>query len=1090
MNYLLYHIRSIMQLSIKINRLAIVSFALFVCSSLTAQQNSTSRDTTKIIEIDRSNRSGRKEDGFTITGTIKEAASGKPLPAINITVPEFSAALTDDHGQFSIQVPGYDATIFISGEGFQSKEIALRGRKNLAASLYEETFNSVYDNVYLPFGTKPRNQAVQAAISANTEGNWNRNIETPDSYLQGKVAGLQATMRSGTPNTGAFVNLRGYNSLYGTNQPLVVVDGVIYDINDYGNSLISGHYTNALAQIDVKDIENITVIKDGVSTYGTKGANGVILITTTHATQQATKIDFAAYAGVNFMPKKLPVMQASDYRVYLSDVLKSRWPADQVQSRPYMNDDPSNPEYYRYHNNTDWQNEVFKNAANSNYYLKVTGGDNIAKYALSMGYLKNAGVTRNTSLTKYNVRFNAELNLSKRLTATSNLSYTYYEQFLKDQGLALKTNPIYLALIKAPILNKNEVSDKGAVSPNLADTDTFGVSNPAAAINNMIDNSKTYRFFGSLQFNYKLAKYITLATIFGITVDEVREQLFIPSKGIANDTLRNAVADNRLGGQPKRIFAIFNDTYADYTRTFNRINRLKVRAGLRYLYSSNEQDIELGYNSATDDFISVGTGANALRRTGGDMGKYSWINTYIGAEYARNDKYFLTVNFAVDGSSRFGTQLPSGLNSSKFPEGIQMSGHNFALMPSIGASWLVSSENFMAAMPAIDMLKLRASFSRTGNDDIGNYTAKQSYVSQNLLGLQGLVRGNIANPSLVWESNNKSNLGLDITVLNERLSMSVDAFKNATSNMITYEPVFTASGYNYVITNSGSMKTKGIDLGINGRLINKNSLKWDIGITIASYKNTITRLPGEEVFTSFGGATVLTKVGSAANLFYGFKTNGVFVSDAEATATGLSKRTQNGSVASLKGGDIKFIDINGDKIIDENDRQVIGNPNPHYFGAFNNKVTWKRLSLEAIFSFTKGNQLYNGVRAVLESASGTNNQLVSVVNRWRADGQLANIPRATWGDPVGNNDFSDRWIEDGSYLRLKMVSLDYALPLKAMKLIKYANIYLTGTNLFTFTKYLGFDPEFQASESILSRGIDIGLEPLYKSIVAGVRIGL
>ncbi len=1084
---LLYHIGTIMKLSRKLlHQVAFLSVSLFFCNSLVAQQTRPGTDTVKIFTAIAQDNNGQKE--CQITGIIKEAASGKPLPGINISVPDFAAALTNDNGRFSIRVPGCNATIFVSGEGFQAKEIALKGRKNIEASLYEETFNSIYDNINLPLGTKPRNQSVNAATAVNTEGNWNRSMETPDSYLQGKVAGLQATMRSGTPNTGAYLNLRGYNSLYGSNQPLVVVDGVIYDINDYGNSIISNHYTNALAQIDAKDIENITVIKDGVSAYGTKGANGVILITTTHATQLATKIDFAVYAGINFSPKKLPVMSASDYRTYLSDVMKTRgWTADQVQSQPFMNDDPSNPDYYRYHNETDWQHEVFNNSSSSNYYLKITGGDNIAKYALSMGYQKNAGITRNTDLTKYNVRFNADLNLSRKLTATTNLSYTYYEQFLKDQGLAVKTNPIYLSLVKAPFLNKNEVSDNGAVSPNLADTDSFGVGNPSAAIGNMINNSKAYRFFGSLQFNYKPAKYVTLGTLVGITVDEVREQLFVPGKGIANDTLSNAIARNRLGGQPKRIFSLYNDTYADFTRTFNRVHRTKIRAGMRYLYSANEQDIELGYNSATDDFITVGTGANALRKTGGDIGKYSWINTYLAADYALNDKYFLALNLAVDGSSRFGTELP---DRTGFTKALNISGHNFAVMPSIGASWLISSESFMSGLKAIDVLKLRASMSRTGNDDIGNYTARQSYVSQNLLGLQGLMRGNIANPKLLWESSNKVNLGLDVAMLNERLNVSVDVFRNNTSNMLSYDPVFAASGFDYVIANNGAMKTEGIDLTISGRLVNTNSLKWDMGFTVAFYKNTITALPGNQVFTSFGGATVFTQTGSPANLFYGFKTNGVFSSDAEAASAGLSKKARDGATAALKGGDIEFIDVNGEKIIDDNDRQVIGNPNPDCFGAFNSKITWKGLSMEAIFSFSKGNQLYNGIRAALESVSGTNNQLLSVLNRWRADGQVTNIPKAAWGDPLGNSGFSDRWIEDGSYLRMKVLALSYAIPLKTVKFVKYASVYVTGNNLLTFSKYLGYDPEFQASESILSRGIDVGMEPLYKSVVAGIRIGL
>jgi TonB-linked SusC/RagA family outer membrane protein len=1061
-------------------KLTVLGVLVLAYTSLSAQQ----QDSVTIATIQTSDK------GVTVTGVITDAATKKPLPAINISIPGYSAALTDDNGKFTIAAPDYKVTLFVTAEGFQSKEIALKGRKIVSASLYEERFTSIYDNINLPIGVKPQNQAVHAIGSVNTEGNWNRNNEIPDSYLQGKVAGLQPIMRSGTPNAGAYMLLRGYNSLYGTNQPLIIVDGMIFDTEDIGASLISGHYTNALATIDVKDIESITVIKDAVSTYGTKAANGVILITTTHVRQLATRIDAAIYGGINFRPKELPVMKASDYRVYLSDVLQSRgWVSDQIQGQPYMNDDPSNPDYYRYHNETDWQDQVMENSPTSNMYLKVTGGDNIAKYALSMGYMKNAGIITNTGLTKYNVRFNGDLNLSRRLTSSANLSYAYYEQDLKDQALASKTSPLYLALTKAPFLHTNEVSETGAVSPNIAETDILGVGNPLAAVNSIKDNSKVYRFFGSINFKYQLTKAVSLYSLVGVNVNEVREQTFVPRKGIANDSIPGAIADSRLGGQAKRLFALYNDTYVDYTKTFNRVHKLQARAGVRYLSYKNEQDNQNGFNSATDQFISVGTGISTLRRTGGDFGQYNWLNTYLGADYSLHSKYFLSYNMAFDASSRFGSDIPNALN---------VGGANLAVLPSVGISWIISSENFMASNHFFDLLKLRASYGKTGNDDIGNYTSKQLYVSQNLLGLQGLVRSNIANPALQWESNTKANLGLDATIFKERISISVDIYQNKTDHMLAYEPVNPASGYNYAITNSGAMKTRGTDLSLNARIINTKSVKWDLGILLSEQTNRVTKLPGNAIFSSFGGATILTAVGLPADIFWGYKTGGVYATDAE--ATGIYKRVLS-ELVPFRGGDVRFLnayDAPGDTlangtrvtVIDENDRTHIGNPNPDFTGGFSNRISYKNFSFEALFTFSKGNKVYNGVRAALESGATTNNQLESMTNRWRAPGQITNIPKATYGDPLGNSSFSDRWIEDGSFIRLKYVSLSYTFPFKQTSLIKSSTIYITSNNLFTFTKYLGYDPEFQAAESILARGIDIGLEPNHRSVIAGIRIGL
>jgi TonB-linked SusC/RagA family outer membrane protein len=1020
--------------------------------------------------------------GIKVTGTVKEASTGKLLSGISISVPRYSAALTDDKGSFSINVPDNSTSLMVSGPGYQRREVPLKGRSSVDISLFEDSFTSVFDEAGMPFGNEPLNQIAHSVTSINTGGNWERAVETPDTYLQGRVAGLNVVRRSGTPSIGADLLLRGYNSLYGTNQPLYVVDGVIYDVNSYGNSLITGHATNPLADIDIKDIDNITVIKDGASMYGTRGANGVILITTGRAVDVATKIDFAAYGGFNSVVQQIPVMQAGDYRTYLSDLLKT-YPLsdDQIQALPYMNDNPSNPDYYRYHNQTNWKNQVMKNSFNQNYHLKVTGGDDIATYALSLGSTSNKGIITKTGLTRYFMRFNANFKLSSKLTANANLAFTSSEQILKDQGINTKTNPLYLGLIKAPFLPINQIGDDGAQSPNLADTDIFGISNPAAAIQKIQDINKNYRFSGSVGLYYDLTKNIKISTIIGLTFDKVRENIFIPNNGIAHDTLSLAIATNRSGSNVQRLFSLYNDSRISYNQTFNYIHDLSVNAGARYNTSSSQADYGLGYNSATDDFVSVGNGVNALRKVGGEVGDWNWLNMYLNADYKLKSRYFLSFNVAIDGSSRFGKKIAE-------PMILTINKNKFAVLPSVGAGWLVSSENFMSQVKFIDMLKLRASFGLVGNDDIGNYNARQYYVSQNLLGIQGLVRGNIANPALKWETITKQNAGIDIAFMNERLSLSLDFFRNITTDMITYEPVNTATGFKYAVTNNGGMKTSGVELAINGRLIN-SALKWDIGLILMTAKNRISKLPDFRMLTEFGGATILTEVGKAANLFYGYKTNGIFISDAEASGAGLSYRNSDGTLSPFLAGDVRFVDADGNKTIDENDMQVIGNPNPEFTGSISNVVSWKRFTFDALITFSKGNDIFNYTRSVLESMKGPDNQTLNVINRWRTNGQVTTVPRASWGDPSGNARFSDRWIEDGSYLRLRTISLTYDIPIREGLLIKYARIYATGNNLVTLTKYLGYDPEFSATGSIFTKGIDVGLEPQFRSVQLGVRIG-
>jgi len=1018
-----------------------------------------------------------------VKGTVTDAASHQPLRAIRVKYKDYSASITDSAGGFTLKVPSSNVTIVMQGEGYQTKEVALKGRRTVVASLYEDTYTSYFDAANLPFGPQSVNRTPFAVSSVQSTHNWTNAAETPDAFLQGKVAGLNMIRRSGTPSVGADIFLRGISSLYGTNQPLIVVDGVIYDNKDYGGSLVSNSYTNPLAFIDIKDIDNITVIKDGSSTYGTKGGNGVINITTARAKELGTKIDVAAYGGVNFAPAKLPVLDAAQYRTYLTDLLQSSGATQsQITSLPYMNDDPSNPEYYRYHNQTDWQNQVLDNGSLQNYYIKVSGGDNIARYALSLGYLSNSGVIKQTNLDRYHTRFNADLNLSKRMTATANLSFTYNDRQLKDQGEAYKTNPLYVALIKSPLIGVNEMSSSGVKSPDITDTDIFNTSNPVALVNSMTGLNRNYRFQGSVGFNYMVSKAVNINTIFAVSVDKVRENLFIPRKGVVDDTLENGtLIDSRLGAQTKRILSVFTDTRISYDKLFNNIHHLSAGAGVRFLAPKTEQDIETGANSATDQLRSVGNGVATLRRTSGDLSKYRWLNTYLGADYSLLDKYFVSLNLAVDGSSRFGDDVTNALH---------INGNSFAVMPSLAAAWLISSENFMANSKRIDMLKLRASYGMSGNDDIGNYTAQQYYISQNFLGTQGLVRGSFENNQLQWESVHKANIGIDAAFFNERLNVTLDGYKNMTYKMVVDETLPTAAGITHALTNTGTMKTVGAEASLTGRLVNNTSLKWDLGLNIAHYKSTVNRLPEPySIVTYYAGGNILSTLKNTPNLFYGYKTNGVYSSDAEAATDGLGVRQSTGAIVPFKGGDMRFIDANGDKLIDNSDRQVIGDPNPDFFGSVTNSIAWKDLRLDAYFTFTRGNDIYNYTRRQLESQSNYNNQTTAVINRWRNNGQLTEIPRASFGDPVGNSSFSDRWIEDGSYFRLRAATLSYYLPIRS-DFLRYSVVYVTGNNLFTLTKYLGFDPEMSSTSSPLGQGVDLVLEPQYRSVQVGVRFGL
>jgi len=1023
-------------------------------------------------------------DTLRVSGIVLNAVTKSPLVGAYISYKDFGAGITDSLGHFSIAVPDDRVSLLIKLDGYADRMEPLKGRRNLEILLQSVNMGDYYNELASPIGQTRRLKTTGASENIDTKGNWTDHSTSVDDYLQGRIAGLNAIRRSGTPGMGANLFIRGFNSLYASNQPIIIVDGVYFDNGTYGTPLNNGYYNNPLSYIDIKDIDNITVIKDATSTYGAKGANGAIIITTSRAHEEATSIDAVLSGGTSFRPKEIPVMDAGDFRSYLAEMLQSKGLSDhEISGLSYMNDSLSNPDYYNVHNNTSWQDRVFDNSYMQNAYLKIAGGDNIAKYALTIGYGNNKSPLNNTGQTRYNMRFNADLNLTKRLFATANVSYYRNEQDVRNMGIAPSTNPIFTSLVKAPFFTDHVISSDGIISPQYADHDTLGISNPLAIMNTERGQNNSFRYNGTISFKYLLGKNLALATTVAITSQKIRETFFVPERGIVSDTLMNDVlAYNRSGAQVIKLFNVFNDSRITYNNSFGSIHDLAVVLGFRYNNLKSEQDYGLGFNSATDQLTSVGYGLNTLRQIGGSIGASNWLESYLNVAYGYKDKYFINLNSSLDASSKFGRDV--SINS------LRIGGRPFAVFPSLGLSWLASSENLLANADWLSLLKFRLSYGVTGNDDIGNYTARNYYTSQNLLGISGLVKGNLGNESLMWESVSKLNAGLDLSLFNNRLSLKADAYHNKTSHMIIYEPGITISGQDYIITNNGAMKTNGAEIDLNALLVDNKKFKWQLGLNVSKYKSVITKLPAGSILTEFADGTIMSRVGGAPNVFYGYKTNGVYASDGQAASEGLSNLNNNGTTTAFKGGDVRFIDLNGDKIIDENDRQVIGNPNPDFFGGINTSITVSNWTLSALATFMTGNDIYNYSRRQEESELNAYNQTEAVKNRWRVDGQVTSMPKATWGDPMGNSRFSDRWIEDGSYLRLKSVSLSYNVPVKSNKAIKSLNIFLTGTNLLTLTNYLGYDPEFSASSSAIGQGVDTFLEPQYKSIEMGVRIGL
>lgn len=1032
-----------------------------------------------ILAIPVNAQSFKNKLPYTITGIVTDAVTGKPLPGIHVDVVGVSSAITEDNGVYSLRIPNKTVLIKVSGLGFATREFSVRGRDRIDVNLYGQDYKGAQKNVETPIGEISSTQMANSTSSI-MENNDLSVALSPDGLIQGYASGINTIFRSGMPGAGANMYLHGFNTMNAGSMPLFIIDGLPYENSAYATSLIGNYSTNPLSSIDVKDIESITVLKDGTSLYGVKGANGVILIKTLRANQLETKINVHINTGINFEPESLPVLNAAEHRNLLSDLFQSQNLSPlYVEQLPFFNSQKpvkqpwgyeGNVDYYRYNHNTDWQKTIYDSKWSQNYYLNVAGGDEIAKYVLSLGFLDQQGSLKNTHFQRFSTRFNSEVRLSQKVNFKSNMSFIYGNKDMMNEGSNSKLNPILASLLKSPFTTSHIYSAEGTISPNEEPADIFGNSNPYVLANNLLLANINYRFMGTFELEWNISKELSFNGSIGLNFNKERERIFYPSVGVAFDQLSETLVTDEMQHRTDRLFSLYGDFYANYRASYSSDHSLNVRLGTRYQNNKAENDFGIAFNSSSDDFKTIGYGIPLLRQIGGSIGSWNWLSLYAAADYALQSKYFFNLSLASDASSRYGKDAQA-----------------LYTYPSLAGAWLISGEDFMQDAFAFDLLKFRLSYGLSGNDDIGNYNGIQYYKPQNLLGNYGLIRGNLVNTELKPETVERINAGLDFSFFNERVNVSLDVYSNTVKDMILVTTPERISGFEHYITNAGSMRNTGADFNLNTRILNGPFI-WDLGLMVSTYKNKVLDLKGEEFLTEASGATIQTKVGQPLGQFYGYKTNGVYSTQDQANADNL--QVLQGLVpVNFSAGDVRFVNQNADNRIDQNDRVVIGDPNPDLFGSITNTLKYNNWSLNTLMIYSIGNDVYNYTRAQLENLSTYNNQSKATLNRWRYEGDITNIPKAVYGDPMGNARFSDRWIEDGSYIRLKSLTLAYDLNLNS-KLIQNVTLFATGENLLTLTKYKGLDPEFATGQSPLYYGIDpcVVSQPLMVSF--GVKIAL
>lgn len=1016
-----------------------------------------------------------------LSGIITDASTGAAIAGASVTIPLFSSAMTNDQGEFTIKVKTYREELLISCPSYESKRIALKGNQPIKVKLNESGFKSVYKDVMTPMGDI-NNTRLTGSYTSITQDNSLRPVSSSDEVLQGNVAGLNGIVRSGMDGAGLNFFMRGFNSIYTNNQPLLVVDGMVVENRSNGISLIEGYISTPMGTIDIKDIQRISVIKDATTIYGAKGANGVILIETLHSKEQATRISMQAQFGMNFKATPIPVLNADQQRSYLIDMYQStgKYTSNQIQNLPFVNSEKpvaqswgytGNVDYYRYNKNTDWQDLLFQEGVKNKYSLNVTGGDETAIYAINLGYLSNEGLIKGTSYSRFNARVNSEIRFTENLKVKSGMSLVYGIKNLADEGGLMSSNPIFTSLVKSPMTSPNVFVVDGLPSPKLEDVDIFGGSNPAA-MGDATEINTNYGFLGSFTIEYRLSKQLTFSTLCGLNYNKDRERVFLPGTGLSYNELPISTVSNESKHRVERLFSLTNESKLAYNQKITDNQELNAIAGMRYMNSTAEDDWGNGYNSASNEYRSISYGLNTLRQVGGSLGHWNWLSYFGTIDYSIKNKYFLNATASYDASSRYGSAISK-----------------FQAYPSLSAAWLISSEDIMRNASAINLLKIRGGFFSSGNDDIGNYTTLHYYVPQNFLGNYGLVRGNIVNPALKPERNNKINLGLDAALFNERISFSLDVYKTQVKDMITYSNLSPISGFSTYVSNGGEMKNVGYDISLNARVLN-GRVKWDIGATVGHYKNEVTKLSGDAYTTAVADGYVQTKVGQPLGVFYGYKTAGVYSTSADASENQLY--TMVGAVKTpFAAGDVRFANLDNNDLIDENDRTQIGDPNPDIFGGINTSLKWKRWNATALCTYSLGNDVYNYSRQVLESENSFKNQTQAVLKRWKYEGQVTDMPKVMYGDPLQNSRFSDRFIEDGSYLKLKNITISYDIPVnKKATFLTGLQAYASVENIYTFTKYKGLDPEFSSTGNPLGYGVDAFMTPQATAFYVGVKIGL
>ena len=1085
-------------------RLSLCAISLGLCPTAFAQTENDGEEVE--MTINKPTRQREVKDNFATTmlhGVVVDQVSKKPLAGIQLKVLGYDrySAMTGADGKFTIKVPEFATTLFVHSPSFMSQQVAINAKdteKEIKVLMMQEKFRPMYGE-----GTI---YTAQAGFDADAK---DVTIESDIENILG--ADVRTVTRSAAPGIGASMFVRGLSSINANAQPLIVVDGVEQDMQQNRLSLHSGQINNILANIAPEDIASVKVLKNATALYGARGGNGVILITTKRGKSMATRIDANISAGVSLVPQLPTMMNASQYRNYATEILGTvpeNINRDTPISFRFLNDDPNNYYYHTYHNDTDWTDYVYDTAMTQNYNINVQGGDDIGMYNLSVGYVKAESTAKNNDFDRMNVRFNTDISILYNLTTKFDISISrtnskvFDDGAMEDLSAGAITSPTLLSLIKAPIVSPYQYNAiVGGFTSLLCDYDDiysqlgsgYGLANPVAILNNANGDNKnkaenTY-FNVRVEPTWTINNNLSLTSMFSYTLDRNSQRYHRPFVGVPSFEISNlGTVTSMAASLFSKEINVVSDTHIDWKHQYGKHN-LAAFGGFKYTYFSfDDNNLKTEYNSTTNDKNPALSASSGYQHIKGNNDVWKNLQWYGNVDYNYMNRYFATVSLSAEANSRFGAKSGD----------LDLCGVAWALFPSVQLGWVMTNESWFPKNAGINYLRVNAGYDMSGNDDISNYAARTSLsavrFNYNAIGLQ---LTNIGNDEIKWETNHKFNVGLQAYMLNNRLGVDFNYYVNKTKDLLTLQTFKNPiGGINNYWTNGGEIKNEGFELSVTAKPVVTRNWNVEVGASVGHYANKVTKLPdGDYTSSVYGDNNILTSVGNPVGLFYGYKTAGVFATDAEAKAAGkdgyLYMEDNAGLRNDFKAGDVHFIDQNNDGKISELDKVVIGDPNPDIYGNIFATINYKNLTLTMGWNYSLGNDVYNYQRSILNSGSTFYNQQVAEVAHWRYEGQQTDLPRLAYGDPMGNNRFSDRWIEDGSYLRLKTLNLSYKVPVPgSWTWLQGLTVWAQANNLLTFTKYLGSDPEFSIGNGVLYQGIDCGNIAQGRSFQCGVKINL